>query len=337
MESVADGANDSYAAAPGINANRCGDMLDLLVGLMDSGTLTITGVHAAADATNPVAAADPTDLAECQTLLNELQTDANAHFVIVGASEHIGADVTNSIDAAAATDQATSETLANEAKADINAHMLLAAATGHYVADTANVITAADASDLPTLIALCIQLKAVYNAHIGNVNGASPTLIADNAAITGANSLVNCTVTFASATTTVALRDVTRTIMLNTVDTMTLSEALPATPVTGDTFTLSYSAVDTDIAQLRGSGRGLGDSQSNVHGPGPSFVNAVMKVLQNLGASVPSYLNAASAEPSGLGSPHAGHGGTHGHAALHLASDMLDRVRDAVAAHTVTA
>ena len=345
MEPVEDPATnvDSYAAAPGAIGNRCADMFDLLVSLCDSGTLTGVGVHTAADATNNIAvAAAATDLPSVQTLLNAMRDGTGeagggiaAHFLIVGASEHIGADVTNVITAAAATNQATANTLANDLKAQFNGHLLLNGATGHYGPELTNTIISPDATDLATSITLANELRTKYNAHCANINAGSLYSVIDNAAITGVNSLIGATLTFAAATTTVALRDVSRVVTRNGVNHVELSEALPALPVVGDTFTIAFTSVDADIAELRGTGRSYGASQSNPYGPGPSFVNAVLKVLGQLGVAAPAYLNSASAEPFGLGSPHAGHGGVHGHAALILASDMLQQVRDAVAAYTV--
>jgi hypothetical protein len=200
-----------------------------------------------------------------------------------------------------------------------------------------NVITAPDASDLASVIVLANELKANYNLHCANIKAGSLRSVIDNGAFTTVNSLVSCTITFDAATTTAALQGVSATVVSNGVNHVLLSADLPELPVVGDEFTLEYTSVDTDIEQMRGTGRSLGDSNPGNPYSGLSFVNAVLKVLENLGVTAPSYLNTASAEPFGLGSPHAGHGGTHGHAALLLCSDMLDQVRDAIAAYTAPA
>lgn len=346
MEPVQDGATfqDSFAAAPGGLANRMADMLDMLTSLCDSGTLTGVGIHTAVDATNNIAvAAAASDLATTQTLLNALRDGtgeagggAPAHFIIVGASEHIGADVTNALTAAAATDLPTSLTLANDIKTEFNGHLLLHAATGHYGPDLVNTILSPDATDLPTAIILANELKTKYNLHLANIKAGSTLSFVDNGAFTTANSLVGTTITFAAATTTAALRDLVRTVVSSSVNHLVLNEALPAEPVVGDTLTLEYTQADANITVLRGTGVSFGGTNpGNPYGYGPSFVDAVLTFLQSQGVTPPSYLNTASAEPFGLGSPHAGHGGTHGHAALILASDMLQLVRDTVAAYTV--
>jgi hypothetical protein len=284
LEPVVTGATNTASSPlpPIAEANRVADILDLLCGLVDSGTLTVEGIHKVADATNPTSEADATDLTSAQTLLNALKTDANAHFLIVGANEHVGADVTNSIDAANATNQATAETLANEEKADINAHMALAAATGHYVADPANVISAADATDLASLLVLANEIKAKYNAHIASINGVSVSTINDRTAFTGSNTLVGSTITFGAATTTVALRGVSRAIASHTGSVLTVAPALPAIPVEADVFTLAFTPADAEIAALR-DGKATGDMASNPYNSGPALANSVLKVLELLG------------------------------------------------------
>jgi hypothetical protein len=77
--------------------------------------------HKVADATNVVAAAEPTVLAGCITLLNELKADYNAHRA--STTFHYTADATNTITSVDATDQTSANTLANELKTDFNAHL----------------------------------------------------------------------------------------------------------------------------------------------------------------------------------------------------------------------
>lgn len=86
-----------------------------------------TDKHIAADSTNTTTAPVATDLAETQTLLNEIKTDFNAHHD-AAAYHHVGgeggpvaapADVTT----ANATDQSTANALANALKAACNRHV----------------------------------------------------------------------------------------------------------------------------------------------------------------------------------------------------------------------
>ena len=88
---VTGATNTASSPRPPIaRANRVADILDQLMRLVDSGTLTVEGIHKVADATNPVSSADASDLSTAQTLLNELKADYNAHRVLVGANEHVG-------------------------------------------------------------------------------------------------------------------------------------------------------------------------------------------------------------------------------------------------------
>jgi hypothetical protein len=100
---------------------------------------------------------------------------------------------------------------------------------------------------------------------------------------------------------------------------------------------VEYTAVDADLLAMAG-GKGLGDSASNPYGPGPSFVNAVVKIMQAVGAAMPSYLDSqakitAIAQAFGVGSPHAG-AGSQGHGGAALIADMLQLARNAVAGYT---
>ncbi len=85
------------------------------------------GAHIAADATNPTAVVDATDLTTAQTLLNDIKAKYNAHRVLLAS--HATADATNVIASADATNQATAVTLANELKTDINLHYAMALAS----------------------------------------------------------------------------------------------------------------------------------------------------------------------------------------------------------------
>jgi hypothetical protein len=345
LEPVVTGATNTASSPrpPIVNANRFADLIDLLAGLIDSGTLTGVGVHTAADATNNIAVAPAaSDLPTLQTLLNALAAGTGeagggyaAHRIIVGASEHIGADVTNVVTAAAASNLATSITLANDLKVQFNAHLLLNAATGHYGRELTNTIVSPDATVLADCITLANEMRTNYNAHLANISAGSLRSVIDNGAFTGANSLVGATITFAAATTTVALRDVVRTVVSNGLNDLLLSgAALPAVPVVGDTWTLEFTAVDSDVAALRQE-KGMGSSASNPYGSGPSIANLSLKMLTQMNAAVPSYLGTASAEPFNLCSPHGGGDGAHGHAGATLMGDLLQRIRNAVAAYTV--
>jgi hypothetical protein len=328
---------------------RFADLLTLLTDLVGgTGTLTGVGVHTAADATNNIAvAAAASDLATLQTLLNALAAGTGeagggyaAHRVIVGASEHIGADITNVVTAAAATDLPTSIALANDLKAQFNAHLLLNAATGHYGPELTNTILSPDATVLADCIVLANEMRTNYNAHLANIAAGSARSVIDNAAFPVVNSLVGSTITFDAATTTVALRSTTAVVISNGVNDVQVNADLAAVPVVGDEFTLSFTTVDTNITAMRQGGSPAG-SAPNPYGPGPTMIDAAIKVLTQLGATLPDYLTGATgianAEPFGLGSPHGAGTGSYGHGGATLMGDMAQRIRDAVAAYTVPA
>jgi len=337
---------------PVVQANRIADILSLLSDLIVSGTLTGVGVHTAADATNNVAVAvAATNLATLQTLLNALAAGTGeagggyaAHRVIVGASEHIGADATNVVTAAAASDLPTSIALANDLKAQFNAHLLLNGVTGHYGPELTNTIISPDATVLADCITLANEMLTKYNAHLANISAGSARSVIDNAAFTGVNSLVGSTITFDAATTTVALQGVVAKVVANGVNDLrvvsTTGGDLPAVPAVGDEFVLTFTTIDADITALR-QGKSTGDTAPNPYGPGPSIANAAIKMLTQLGATLPDYLTGATgianAEPFGLMSPHGAGDGAHWHGGATLMGDIALRVRNAVAAYTVPA
>jgi len=89
----------------------------------------------AADSTNVLVAAVPTDLATCITAVNELKTQYNLHRVMTSC--HPVADSTNVVSSADADDLPKTITLANEIKTDLNAHMAAA-----FVSDAIELIAA---------------------------------------------------------------------------------------------------------------------------------------------------------------------------------------------------
>jgi hypothetical protein len=82
------------------------------------------GAHLATDATNVLVAAVPTDLASCETAVNELKAQFNAHLALT--SSHPVADATNTVSTADASNLSTTEALANALKTKFNAHIAAA-------------------------------------------------------------------------------------------------------------------------------------------------------------------------------------------------------------------
>lgn len=154
-------------------------------------------------------------------------------------------------------------------------------------------------------------------------------------AFTGVNSLVGCTATF-TGNVTAALTGVTGVVQSNTVSVLTFGTALPAAPNVGDTFTLEFTAIDKDLHALD-LNKGMGASHSNPFGPGPSLINALERLIRQLGGAVPAWLTAGSATPFHVGSPHAGGMGNRGHGGTALIAEAFLAAQAAVAAWTIPA
>jgi len=128
------------------------------------------------DTTNVLEASAVTDtttsLADLIVLVNEIQTDYNAHIPIT-PTVHFIADAVNISVAAAAVDLTTAITLVNELKSVFNAHRIQGAV--HLPNDTTNVVSTTDATDLTTAIILANDVKAKYESHrlIGNFHSYS--------------------------------------------------------------------------------------------------------------------------------------------------------------------
>jgi hypothetical protein len=165
-----------------------------------------------------------------------------------------------------------------------------------------------------------------------SATGGTATSVQDSGAYTGVNSLVGAKVTFAGNVTT-ALTGKSAYVVSNTVNALFFAPgAIPATPQSGDNYTVEYSAVDQDLVVLEG-GKGFGDTQSNPYGAGPSLINAIMKLVVQLGGALPSWLTFRAAEAFNVGSPHAG-AGSQGHGGAMLLASALQLVRDTVALYT---
>lgn len=321
----------SSPRVPYVNVNRAADVLRMLTALIDSGTMTVQGIHGATDAADQTALPIATDPATGYALAIDLKTVYNLHRVKTAGGVHGAADSTNVVSAADADTEGKLITLSNQLKAMFNAHIILLTSATHHFSDVKELVDAADASDYAGCYLILNELRTKYNAHVIDI-GCSVWALADTAAFTGANSLAGSKVTFGAATTTVALRNVVAYVVTNTVNQLNFSAALPAIPVSADVYTVEFSAIDSDLDMLA-QGKGLGDSASNPHANGPSLINAIMKMIVMLGGALPSYLDIHSAEPFHIGSPSAG-AGSLGHGGATLIADALQRVRDQVAAYT---
>jgi len=327
----ADTTTFSSPTPPYALANRAAEILRMLTGLVDSGTMTVQGIHGLADAADQVATDDATDPTTGYALANALKAAYNLHIAKTAGNVHWAADVTNDVAAADADSEGKLITLTNEIKTDFSAHFIFLTGNTHRYPDTKEVYLPADATNYATCYAILNAIKPKYNAHCIDIGCAADGL-GDTSAFTGANSMVGAKATFAAGTTTVALRGVSGIIAANTVSKLSFNPVLPAVPVTGDTYVLEYSAIDNDLIVLE-QGKGSGDGSSNPYGAGPSLINAIIMLIAKTGGAVPSYLDIHSAEPFHLGSPHAG-AGSQGMGGAMLLADALQVARDSVAAYT---
>jgi hypothetical protein len=188
------------------------------------------------------------------------------------------------------------------------------------------------------------QLTGLIDAGPLTATGGTSASVQDTGAFTGVNSLVGAKVTFGAATTTVALRGKSAYVISNTTGALFFAPgALPGTPVVGDVYTVEFSSIDSDLVVLEG-GKASGDSQSNPYSSGPSLINALMKLIVQLGGALPAYLTRVTdgvtketlfdpAEAFGIGSPHAG-AGSYGHGGAILVASAIQLARDTVSLYT---
>jgi hypothetical protein len=167
--------------------------------------------------------------------------------------------------------------------------------------------------------------------------GGDTVTFTDTGAFTGVNSLVGCTFTFAAATTTAALRDVSRTVLSNTVNSLVLGNAgnpLPASVAASDTGTLSWDRVDAQLESVEG-GKPAGSSTPNTLYRGRALGNAMVILVEQLTGTAPTWA-AEVADQFGAMNPLAG-GGDRGSGGGIAWAQWLLEVRNAVAAYTAPA
>lgn len=342
-----DGGGTTHTQAAGDlfpRGNRVADILRLLTGLIDSGTLTVQGIHGATDAADDVATANAVDPATGYALSIALKNAYNLHIAKVAGDVHWGVDAANAADAPDADSEGKLVTLTNQLKEKFSAHAIYLTGNTHRFPDTKRVYLPADCTTYATAYVILNALKPIYNAHIIDI-GCSNQALGDTGAFV-ASSLIGAKITFGPATATVALRGAVAYVGSNTTDRLNFKTVLPGTPVTADVYAIEYASVDDDLAMIDG-GKGFGGSQSNPYGYGPSLLNACIKLIVQLGGTLPTYLVRVTdgtshhttfdpAEAFGIGSPHAG-GSAYGHGGGILVADMLQRVRDQVALFTVPA
>lgn len=114
------------------------------------------------------------DLTALNTLINDLFTKANAHFIYTTAAVHGAADTDDemsSITYPSATNTATRVARINAIRSAYSLHRVKTAGGVHGAADATNVITTPSATDDSTALALALELKTKLNAHEGLTAG----------------------------------------------------------------------------------------------------------------------------------------------------------------------
>lgn len=176
------------------------------------------------------------------------------------------------------------------------------------------------------------MLTDLIDAGPLTATGGTATQLQDTTAFTGVNTLIGAKVTF-TGNVTPALAGCVAYVISNTVTNLNFAPgALTGTPQAGDTYSIQWTAVDKDLLILE-QGKTKGDTASNPYSAGPSLINALMVLIQQLGGSLPSWLDTATVNPFHIGSPHAG-AGSQGHGGAMLIAEALLLARDQVAAYT---
>jgi len=118
--------------------------------------------------------------------------------------------------------------------------------------------------------------------------GGSPSTLVDgaNTFITGTQQ--GNTVTFESDTTTAALRDTSAVILSNTSTTLTFTQPLAGTPVSGDTYRITGSMCDKHIEAIRGAGLGIGENPRGMQFAEAAITNDALTTFIRTVGSTPA-------------------------------------------------
>lgn len=153
----------------------------------------------------------------------------------------------------------------------------------------------------------------ISNPTVVTANGGSTTT-ATFATATTASAYIGATVTFASNTTTAALRNVTAVVKSNTTTALTFTTTLPGTVVSGDTFTIQQTLLNSAILELRGPSRYVNDDNTidarsrgdsppgEVYGFNRTVLDALERLCEQLGTSLTGTTISGSTIKCGTGS-----------------------------------
>lgn len=144
------------------------------------------------------------------------------------------------------------------------------------------------AQDLANVLRL-LQVAAFNTGTMTATGNGSTTTFVDGASTFVANTMIGNTVTFASNTTTAALRGVSATIRSNTTTTLTFNETLPAATVTGDTMVITGSVMNYAINSIMENKNPAATAPA-----GDSYLrmniaqDALVLLIRRLGGTLPS-------------------------------------------------
>lgn len=139
------------------------------------------------------------------------------------------------------------------------------------------------AQDMATVLDLLQQ--ALTQSSVLEAVGGDSFSVEDGSSTFVANSQVGNTVVFEGNTTS-ELADVERVVVSNDTTTLFFSEELPASPASGDEYTIRGTMFDAWIDDLR-EGKNIADAPAgNVYGDYRTVVNPIMLGIERLDASL---------------------------------------------------
>jgi uncharacterized membrane protein len=144
------------------------------------------------------------------------------------------------------------------------------------------------AQDLANVLRL-LQVAAFNTGTMTAAGNGTTTTFVDGASTFVASTMIGNTVTFASDTTTAALRGVTATIRSNTTTTLTFNEVLPAATATGDTLVITGTVMNYAInALMENKSAATSAPAGDTYAKMLTAQDALCRLTQQLGGTLPS-------------------------------------------------
>jgi hypothetical protein len=144
------------------------------------------------------------------------------------------------------------------------------------------------AQDIANVLRL-LQVAAFNTGTMTATGSGSTTTFVDGASTFVASTMIGNTVTFASDTTTAALRGVTATIRSNTTTTLTFNEVLPAATATGDTLVITGTVMNYAINELMENKNPASSAPAgNTYSKMRLTQDALVRLVRQLGGTLPT-------------------------------------------------